>query len=744
MPRITIRFLLFTTLLISAVVQAQISHGGRPLPFITVRSTSDNLFKEMPAFDLDEQKRIDSLEQSDLRGGYPFAYKFITDFTPANSGSSYILSDGTRVWRLGIRSANAYSINVLFTEYELPEGARLFLYNPDQSQILGSFNHLNNSEYDLLPVSPIDGDELIIEYQEPPGVDFSGRLRVGEVNHGYRSLRGMEPGDAIPDFACIPPVVCHTDGTTNYDDVVRSTVLLIINGTTLCSGALVNNTNNDKTPYLLTASHCLNNRFLNTNTDYVKVASTIVSFFNYESPFCDPVLRGTEELSMASARFYAVNEQTDMALLGLMDIPPVYYRPYYAGWNIAESHTPPYTNIHHPKGSVKRVNISSQNVELKTYENMPRFNPNSFWHLKEWEVGSTAEGSSGSPLFDSNMRVVGMLTGGKSNCENPKDDMFYALHMSWMAGTTDETNLMPWLDPAGTGVLVCDGIDPYGLDGAIELSNVRSSGRQAEAEVALLPSPASGQQFGINSLQTTEYAESYTINGQAKVYGAYFVTPPIQNYTNLTVQVNVYNESGTNTPGSIIYTTSFNPTYTNKQNLSDDFQESVKPLNRGQESFIKFDSAVYVSNRFFIGYSITATERDSFTVYSLPDRAVAQNTTWVNYQNTWLENTSHPVNPYKSSLFIDPVLRKEDIPIANISIPVSELGVSVDRELKRLTVILPERSLQVRYELFAIDGKLVRNGWVFDGQNQIQLLQTGVYILTLYLEGKKQVVKIAL
>ena len=126
----------------------------------------------MPYFDLKEQLHQDSLEAQDLKSGFRFAYKFITDYTPENSGIHFTTADGTRVWRLGIHSANAYSINLLFSKYELPEGASLFLYNADQTQIIGSFNHLNNSEQGILPIRPIDGDRVIVEYQEPENVAF--------------------------------------------------------------------------------------------------------------------------------------------------------------------------------------------------------------------------------------------------------------------------------------------------------------------------------------------------------------------------------------------------------------------------------------------------------------------------------------------------------------------------------------------------------------------------------------------
>ena len=178
-------------LFLGVSVKAQISHGGQPLPLTATKSLTEDMFITMPPFDLAEQLRLDSLEATGLRNGFRFAYKFVTDYTPENSGVHFTLSDGTKVWRLGIRSEGALSLNIMFSKYHLPEGARVFLYNSDQSEVLGSFNHLNNSERGILPVAPILGDELIIEYQEPAKTAFPGKLAVGEVNHGYRNLRPL-------------------------------------------------------------------------------------------------------------------------------------------------------------------------------------------------------------------------------------------------------------------------------------------------------------------------------------------------------------------------------------------------------------------------------------------------------------------------------------------------------------------------------------------------------------------------
>lgn len=441
--------------------QAQISHGGDPLPLFHTKNQTDGLFVQMPTFDLAEQLRLDSLEATGLRNGFRFAYKFMTDYTPENSGVRFTLPDGTKVWRLGIYSQGARSLNILFSQYRLPEGARVFLYNSDQSEVLGAFNHLNNSERGILPVAPIQGDKLIIEYQEPAKAAFAGKLTVGEVNHGYRDLRISEPQPDFTAFQCMPAVACFQDTTTRYDDIERSVLLLIIDGQVGCTGTLVNNTANNGKPYLLTASHCLNDQFQIQNPDYEEVAGKIVCYFNYNSPQCSPVEPGRTDQTVASAHFRAVNEQTDMALLELQDTPPADYQAYYAGWNAQDAGTAPYACIHHPGGSLKRLNLVEGNVELATYKiSVANFNENSHWRVARWAAGCTAGGSSGSPLFDGDNRIIGGLTGGASSCNNPTEDFFFSIQKSWSEPADSSKQLKYWLDPVGLAVPVCTGMDP--------------------------------------------------------------------------------------------------------------------------------------------------------------------------------------------------------------------------------------------------------------------------------------------
>lgn len=734
-PEMAKKFYIIVYTLISLIsvsaLEAQVSHGGYPLPLTATKSSIQDMFVEMPAFDVNEQLRIDSMNESDLRSGYHFAYKFMTDYTPANSGIHFTTTDGIRIWRLGIRSSNALSLNVLFSEFELPEGASLFLYNADQSEVVGSFNHLNNSDKGILPVRPIQGDELIIEYQEPANVAFQGRLRVGEVNHGYRDLKAYkEPQPDRPSFFCMNTVACYQEnGINEYEKSSRSVVLLIINGEVACTGTLLNNTSGDKKPYLLTASHCLNKNFTINNPDYEEIAGSIICFFNYNSPICKTAMQGTEEMSVASAHYRAVNEQTDMALLELQETPPPYYQPFYSGWNAKDAGNGPYAGIHHPMASIKRVNLYDKTPTLDNFfSSSLNFIENSFWHIDRWLSGATAGGSSGSPLFDANNRVIGALTGGAPNtsCYKPVDDYYYAISKSWQIAAEADKQLKYWLSP-GSNELVCDGFEPFAAQPCLRLSNISQIGKNDLIEKAVLTSDKTKYLFGSNTLGTSEYAEIYKANGNALIYGTYIVNSAVTQKGNLNIEINIY-ESLDGKPGKRLHNETFSPTVVYRSN--DKFMEMSKPLTRDQESYIQFSKPVYVKGTFFVGYKIIASGDSTFTVYSLKKGETTQNTSWIRYKNNWIAATSHPAQGYATSLFIDPVIQYQSSTANEVLPSEQSVRIIVGAEKHSIHILLPEATSGGSLELISMNGKIVQK-WEVDSQqttHQIGSVQPGVYI----------------
>jgi hypothetical protein len=110
-----------------------------------------------------------------------------------NMSGIYNTIENGLLYRYIIESSGALSINVIFSQYELPEGAKLFLYNEYENHVIGAFTSYNNKASNVLPVTPIKGDILIIEYFEPISAEFGGKLRIGKVNHDFAGFYRQSP-----------------------------------------------------------------------------------------------------------------------------------------------------------------------------------------------------------------------------------------------------------------------------------------------------------------------------------------------------------------------------------------------------------------------------------------------------------------------------------------------------------------------------------------------------------------------
>src|SRR5437016_1422905 len=75
-----------------------------------------------------------------FRFGYP---NFVT-YSLTNSGTWETLPDGSKLWRLGISSPGALSINLTYNDFWLPDGAEFYIYNPQKTYLLGAYSSLNN------------------------------------------------------------------------------------------------------------------------------------------------------------------------------------------------------------------------------------------------------------------------------------------------------------------------------------------------------------------------------------------------------------------------------------------------------------------------------------------------------------------------------------------------------------------------------------------------------------------------
>ena len=455
---------LFLSLLIvlSAASSAQISRGGRPLPFI--EKTANLKFYRLPSIDHEKAIRENFENDERIRGKKPFRFaeNINVQLSPENSGSWFEDQKGMKIWRLALSSDNAYGLSVFFDRFRLAEGCMLYLYDPEQKNILGGFNHLNNKDSDNLQTDFIPGDKLILELQTKDSSNY-GEIKVGEVSYAYVDVFGRKDGRHGLAGGCNIGINCPEGASWQ---IIKNSVCRIFIGTSreFCTGTLINNVNSDGNPYLLTANHCIR-----TSSD----AQRSVFVFGYESPGCSDI-DGSVSLSLSSATVLATSDSLDFTLLRLTDIPPESYKPYYAGWSIYSIPAPKTITIHHPEGDVKM--ISKDNDPLLTqYQlvNPPSWlsvgsAPEAFWRVERWDSGTTEPGSSGAPLFNPLQQIVGNLTGGEAICALPVNDYFSKFYKCWDYYPEKNRSLHEWLDPQNTGIMNISGYDPYNPENPVK------------------------------------------------------------------------------------------------------------------------------------------------------------------------------------------------------------------------------------------------------------------------------------
>lgn len=437
--------LALAAMIVAAPVVAQISQGGEPFSWNEPYGVHHE-FEMMSELDVDLLRSQDEVTDQYKEAPYRFGVEHEVSFSTANAGGWHTLEDGSKIWQLAIECPDAVSISFLFDEYELPKGARLFIWDADRTQFLGSFDHKNNKEAGSFAVGLIYTDQVVIELQVDAGVSTDFPFHLSQVVHGYRDILNKyfevqaERGPFGNSGNCNINVNCPEADEWQIEK--RSVALIVSGGFAVCSGAMVNNTAQDGTPYFLTANHCLGGE---TNW---------VFYFNHEAANCNGNTGPTDQ-SISGSTLKASNGGSDFGLLELSEEPPADFNVQYSGWDATDDETVVNaTGIHHPSGDVKKI----------CFEEDDPYHANqagaAVWYIDAWELGVTEGGSSGSPLFDQNHRIIGQLYGGFAACagtvNNGQADWYGRFGVSW-DGTSSSSRLRDWLDPSNSGTMILDG-----------------------------------------------------------------------------------------------------------------------------------------------------------------------------------------------------------------------------------------------------------------------------------------------
>lgn len=507
---------------------AQVSHGGEPM------FNSSKVKAGVPELNhpgIDNQRFLNE-DLNAVKGAGPMRIGVMQDTRLDIVGESKTVKDakGTH-YLMAVESENATFMSLHFSQFELPEGATLFFYDQSGDFVLGSFNGSDVMDDGTFYTQAIPGSRVFVEYNVPAGQE-PGSLVIDRICHGYKdifvsiasnyeaieeSLKGAH-GQAEGD--CHINVVC--DEGDDWRDQIRSVVAIeIVAGgySYMCSGAVINNARQDKTPYVLSAFHC---------QDLEGTIQGFTSYFLYQTSSCNGTIGpGNKSVTGADIKAkYSYNGGSDFLLLKLRQAIPDTYKPFYAGWDKSNINPTAGACIHHPGGDYKKISIpKSVTKGTGSYSKFLITN----WYTGTQNKGVTEQGSSGSPLFNADKRIIGQLYAGSSACDYMNgQDLYGRVYSSWNGQGTEATALKFWLDPDDTGINNLDGINyDYDPNVAIVTPEEAISNRNA-CNLQVYPNPSNGTvHFDVDALGSANY-KLFDLSGRCVKEGSTVLTATSQ------------------------------------------------------------------------------------------------------------------------------------------------------------------------------------------------------------------------
>ncbi|MCP3904860.1 MAG: hypothetical protein GY715_14635 [Planctomycetes bacterium] len=402
----------------------------------------------------------EDLERRELELPPRYAIPHRVTVKPATDGTWERIGKEGWLWRLRVAAPDATSINLGFSRYVMPPDGRLLISAADGTARIRPFTARDNELHGELWTPIVPTDEVVVEVRVPEDQRQQLELELTHVGYGYRGFgAALEDGVALSG-SCNVDVIC-SEGDLWRDDITTVAVIST-GGGTFCTGFMVNNTSYDLTPYFMTADHC---------GIHSGNAASLVTYWNYENSWCrppgSPQSGGSGDGSLADFNtgsfFRAAYGPSDMTLVELDDDPDPEWSVGYAGWDATGADADWAVAIHHPNTDEKRISFEDQPTTTTSY--LGEAIPGNGTHVRveDWDIGTTEPGSSGSPLFDQNHRIIGQLHGGYASCSSQTSDWYGKMSVSWTGGGSPSTSLAPWLDAAGTGMLFVDTISGLGM-----------------------------------------------------------------------------------------------------------------------------------------------------------------------------------------------------------------------------------------------------------------------------------------
>lgn len=384
--------------------------------------------------EFDKQQLLEQDKYNTFIKSYSFAKAFDVDLYLDNGIK---INDTEMVVIKKIIANKADGISLIFNSDDKYLSGEFFLFDSNFRHII---QHKFTGKQQIFSTSFLPNDTIYVEYHFYDNSD----VKIKTIGAAFRDMTDESEW-------CEVNINCDTNQL--WQTVKHSIVRILFKANNksyyYCTGNLIANTTLDKTPYLITANHCIN-----TESE----AESAVFYFNYEVAACDST-SGDETETVSGASLVATADNLlDFSLLKLSVVPPENFLPYYTGWDLTQTYTDTSVCIHHPAGDVKKISYNYSPLDVSSFSG---YSSNKHWWIHQWDSGTTEGGSSGSGLFTQQGLLIGTLSGGDANCNSNYDDYFQQFYHCWDDYYSYEKQLRHWLNPFGFKIDKMQGYYPY-------------------------------------------------------------------------------------------------------------------------------------------------------------------------------------------------------------------------------------------------------------------------------------------
>lgn len=367
-------------------------------------------------------------------------------------GGGWLATDlrGRAVWGTSVTVDRSYRLRLELRDVRLPEGSHFWVWGETEAPI----------EFDLSLLAPdrtlwtpsVGGPTIYFEVVVPVSrtaakenrFSMNRILQLFELDEDRLARLGLVPA-AKQITACLIDAACVTDanvsGVSLFKEAIARLEYIDAGISKLCSGGLLNDTQNDFIPYLLTANHCISQQ---------SVAGTLEAFWDYIDSSClgsAPSLNSVPRSS--GGTLLSASASSDYSLIRLASAPG---SRVFLGWTSAPAATTsgtPLIRLSHPLGIPMGFSKSNSWNPPQVCTGLP---VSSFLYSDpqpELGNGAVFGGSSGSPVLLGNGQVVGQLLGACG--PNSSEPCLAGVSDSNVDGRFSSTYpaLAQWLSPSG-------------------------------------------------------------------------------------------------------------------------------------------------------------------------------------------------------------------------------------------------------------------------------------------------------